>query len=85
MTKDLILKKIEKNVRALFMDETIVVTMEMVSSDVEGWDSFEHVNLLINLEEEFNIKFNINDVIKINNVGELVELIKRQVDIVVGG
>lgn len=75
MTKETILKKIEKNVRELFMDDSINVTMETVSTDVEGWDSFEHINLLVNLEEEFGIKFEMEEVIKIKNIGGLVELI----------
>lgn len=58
-------RKIQEHLQKLFMNEDIKSTTDTVPTDVKGWISFEHINLRINLEEEFDIKFNVSDVIKI--------------------
>lgn len=73
MNKEQILERIQRLIRELFMDETIVVTRKTVSSDVVGWNSFEHINLLVSIEDEFNIRFDMSSVMMVNNVGELVD------------
>lgn len=34
------------------MDDTIEITMDTTPSDVGGWDSFEHINILVSIENE---------------------------------
>lgn len=75
MTKELILDRIRGTIRELFMDDSIEVTRDTVSADVEGWDSFEHINLLVSIEYEFNIRFDMAAVSSAANVGELVDLV----------
>lgn len=75
MTKELILDRIRGTIRELFMDDSIEVTRDTVSADVEGWDSFEHINLLVSIEYEFNIRFDMAAVSSAANVGDLVDLV----------
>ena len=75
MTKELILDRIRGTIRELFMDDSIEVTRDTVSADVEGWDSFEHINLLVSVEYEFNIRFDMAAVSAAANVGDLVDLV----------
>ena len=75
MTKELILDRIRGAIRELFMDDSIEVTRDTVSADVEGWDSFEHINLLVSIEYEFNIRFDMAAVSSVANVGDLVDLV----------
>lgn len=75
MTKELILDRIRGAIQELFMDDSIEVTRDTVSADVEGWDSFEHINLLVSIEYEFNIRFDMEAVSSVANVGDLVDLV----------
>jgi acyl carrier protein len=43
-----------------------------------GWDSFAHVKLIIGLEEEFGIKFSIDEVAETKNVEGLRKIIARE-------
>ena len=48
---------------------------ETNSGDIEDWDSIEHINLVIAMEKKFGLKFDIKEVGKLANVGEMVDLI----------
>ena len=61
--------------RTLFNNSELNLNDELVASDVPGWDSFNHINLIINIEEEFGVKFNNVEVGKMQNVGDLKKIL----------
>ena len=65
--------------RDVFDDEDIVVNENTTSSDIEDWDSLEHINLLVAVEEEFNIKFSMSEVTHMKNVGEMAKIIEEKI------
>ena len=52
------------------------ITDETTASDIEGWDSLSHAQLLLEIEQKFNISFELSDVMEMDNVGRLIEIIK---------
>lgn len=69
-------EKLQKVFRDIFDDESIELFDEMTADDIEDWDSLMHVNLVVSIEQEFNIKFTIEEVMKVKNVGEFIIMIK---------
>ena len=63
----------------LFDDDKIVVNANTTSSDIEDWDSLEHINLIVAIENDFGIKFGMNEVTGMKNVGEMVEIINQKI------
>ena len=59
----------------VFDDETIHVDDSTTAEDIEDWDSFEHINLINAVEEAFGIKIKMNEVKKLENVGQMVNII----------
>ena len=51
---------------------------ETAFSDVAGWDSFAHIALMNAVEGEFNVKFTMKDLARMEKVGELVSLVVEQ-------
>ena len=45
------------------------------AADVPGWDSLTHITLIGTVEDEFDIKFPMKDVVHMKNVGDMVSLI----------
>ena len=80
MTRDEIYEKITAIFREEFDDDSLVIVDKTNSSDIEDWDSLAHVDLVMAMEEEFQLKFNIKEVGKLANVGEMVDLIMRKLD-----
>ncbi len=75
MQKEEIYERLNEVFRDVFDDENIEVNENTTSADIEDWDSLEHINLIVAVENEFGIKFNMGEVTTMKNVGEMVEII----------
>jgi acyl carrier protein len=51
---------------------------ESDASNVEGWDSLAHVNIVMAIEKRFKIRFALGELQDLKNVGEMVELIEKK-------
>lgn len=75
MTREEVYERINKVFREVFDDDTIVVTNTTTSEDIDDWDSFEHINLIVAVEKEFSFKVPMGKVVTMKDVGEMVNLI----------
>jgi acyl carrier protein len=62
----------------VFDEDSIEVTPELSAKDVDGWDSLTHIRLILTVEKVFKIKFSTSEIGKLENVGDLVTLIKAR-------
>lgn len=46
---------------------------------IEDWDSLEHINLVVEIENQFGMKFTMGEVHEMKNVGEMVDIIIERV------
>ena len=75
MTHEEVMKIVTEIFRDVFDDDTLVIEDSTNSSDIEDWDSLEHIALVVSMEKEFDLKFDLKEVNKLANVGEMVDLI----------
>jgi len=66
--------------REVFDDDSIMITPEMTSNDIEGWDSLSHVNLILVIETRFGIRFTQRDMVSLKNVGDLINCIQKRLE-----
>ena len=50
---------------------------ESSSDDIETWDSLKHMNMVLALEEEFNVQFGEEQILEMLNVGLIIEILKE--------
>lgn len=65
--------------RDVFDDESLVISEETTSDDIEDWDSFAQMNLIVAMEKQFGMKFNIKEINSLKNVGEMMALIQARI------
>ncbi len=75
MSDDPILTKLTELFRNIFDDEEIVITRASTAEDVDGWDSVNHITLVVAVEQAFGIKFRTAEIESLGNVGDLAALI----------
>ena len=63
--------------RENFDDDSLVITRQTTAEDIEDWDSLEQINLLTAMEKQFGVKFTLDDVRDLENVGDMADLIVR--------
>ena len=73
------LEKLSNVFRVLFNLPDIELNDNLTAKDISGWDSFNHVNLIINIEEEFNVRFSNSEVGDLQNVGDLKTLLASKI------
>ena len=64
--------------RDVFEDDLIQVTPQLTADDVDGWDSLNHIRLMLAVQKKFGVKFSASEVGKLGNVGDLVALIRAK-------
>ena len=64
--------------RDIFDDDSIILTPETTAADIEDWDSFNHINLIVATEAQFKIKFQTAEIESLKNVGHFVVLIEKK-------
>jgi acyl carrier protein len=45
--------------------------------NVEEWDSLNHMNLVLSLEQEFQIEFSDGEIIEMTSVMKILEILKK--------
>lgn len=78
MTRDEILEKVTEIFRDVFDDDSIVITDETTAADIEDWDSLTHITLISEIEDEFDFKFSMKDVLGMKNVGEMLDILANR-------
>ncbi len=78
MTQEAILEKLNEIFRDIFDDDSLVITGATTANDIEDWDSIEHINLIDTVEKEFGVKFKMQEVSGMKNVGEMVQIIAER-------
>ncbi len=71
------LEKLNEVFQDVFDDDELSVELDTTAEDVDGWDSLQHVTLLLNVEKAFAVKFSSSEIAGLKNVGDLVTLIER--------
>lgn len=75
MTREEVMAKVTEIFRDVFDDDELIITDATNSSDIEDWDSLEHIALIVSMEKEFDMKFDIKEVNKLENVGGMIDMI----------
>ena len=65
--------------RELFDDENINLTPATTAADIDGWDSFNNLNIIAAAEQAFGVKINSREIESLGSVGDLTALIERKI------
>lgn len=80
MSREEIFTELNDIFRNNFDDAGITLTDETSSKDIEDWDSLEQINLIVAIQDKFQVKFNIDEVNAMKNVGEMADFILQKID-----
>jgi len=61
--------------RDVFMRDDLELRPELTAKDVQGWDSFKQIDIILAVEEKYRIKLNTRELDSLHNVEDLVRVI----------
>lgn len=78
MSREEVYERLNEVFQDVFNDDDLMVSDNTTAADVDGWDSLRHITLLSAIEDEFDITFAMKEVVKLKNVGQMVDAILNQ-------
>ena len=79
MEKDAILEQVIFIFKEVLERDDVQLTNTTQASDVDGWDSLTHIQLVVSIEKHFKILFTSKEIQSWNNVGEMIDSIYNRV------
>jgi acyl carrier protein len=76
--KDQILIEVAEIIRDVLDLPDLVIDTSTTAENVEGWDSFNHINIVVAIEAHFRLKIHTAEIEELKNVGELVDLVHEK-------
>lgn len=61
--------------RDLFEQDDLTLIPNMTADSLAGWDSFRHVEILIEVQDIFGVHFSSREIDTLDSVGDLAQLI----------
>ena len=79
MEISLIEQKIKEIFLTVFPDEdSSILTMNKQQSEFENWDSFAHLRLVSEIEKQFDLRLDIDEVMSINSPNDFLNLVNKK-------
>jgi acyl carrier protein len=75
MERKELLEQVQNIFHDVLDDEDIVLTYETTANDVDDWDSLTNIQLIVEIERHFRIKFTSQEILEWKNVGEMIDCI----------
>ena len=70
--------KLNEVFRDVFDDDSITVGPKTTATDIEDWDSLEHITLMTDVQKKFKVKFTMGEISSMKNVGEMADIIAKR-------
>ena len=71
-----------EDIRPIFVDvlgeKARTVTETTTAPDVEGWDSFAHITIVVAVEEKYGVSFTTEELGQMTCVGDFVSLLNNK-------
>jgi acyl carrier protein len=74
--QDRLLSRVQKAFQRAFDLDPRSITLDTQPADIPKWDSLGHATLACSLEREFNIRFDIDELMALENVREIIRIVR---------
>lgn len=72
------LEKVTSILREVLGNPSLELNESMSASEVEGWDSFAHINLIMGLEDHYKVQFATDEIGRMGRVADLLAMLQSK-------
>jgi acyl carrier protein len=77
MTDAEIYEQLTEIIRDVLMNFDLVLRPDLTAKEVEGWDSYKMIEIILAVESHFGMKVKSKELDELENIGDLVALIRK--------
>ena len=78
MTKEVILRQVRDIFSDILDNKKLVLTEQTQATDIDDWDSLNHIQLVVAVEKHFKIRFTSAEIQTWKDVGEMIDSIQKK-------
>ena len=79
MNKEQVLNKITEILNEVLEKSDVVLEESTMAKDIDGWDSLNHAIFIGDIQQHFNVKFALREVLNLKNVGNICDLVLQKI------
>lgn len=80
MTREAIIEQLTPIARAMFKDDTLVVTDDLSAANVSTWSSMSFMMFLTEIENHFGFKFKMMEILTLKNMCAIIDAVAKHVE-----
>ncbi|MCF7560804.1 acyl carrier protein [Sabulilitoribacter multivorans] len=81
MNREDILEKVTIAFSKVLEHNNFTLTNNTTADDVDGWESITHMMIISEIENDFNIKFKLMDLMNMNSIGDLLDSLESELKV----
>jgi acyl carrier protein len=75
MEMDEILFELTLLFREVLSNNSVELGMETTANDIDDWTSLNHMSLISEIENKYQIKFSLKEIMRLKNVGDICKIV----------
>ena len=75
MKREEILESLQEIFRDVFGDNGLTISEATGTVDIEGWDSLKQISILEAVQDDFNVRFSLEEMIELKDVKKITDAI----------
>ena len=79
MSNTVTFERIQKIFTTILKCDENVIQLHTNADEIDEWDSLSHIQLVLQIEKEFSIKFSLGELQDLKNIQGLVKLVESKV------
>lgn len=79
MERNEILERISSICKDVFDDDSLTIDEGTTPSNVPGWDSLNHLNLINEIEDSFGVVFTLEESTNVKSVADLISVVQKHI------
>jgi acyl carrier protein len=76
--KEQIINELTSIFKKVFDEQHLILSEDLTAKDVNNWDSLTHTIMIGEVEDHFQIRFKMKDLVKMRKVGDLIQVITEK-------
>ncbi len=73
-----ILEQITAIFKSVLQHDRVVLTETTTTQDIDGWESATHMIIISEIEDQYNVEFELDELWSMKNIGDLIQILKSK-------
>lgn len=73
-----IIKQITGIFKTVLQHDRVVLNETTTTHDIDGWESATHMMIISEIENHYNVEFELNELWEMKNIGDLIQVLKSK-------